>query len=218
MRILALAGALALAGCGPATDDDTIRLDRFIVEVAARECAWEFRCCTDAEIKAREDRRFSDEHGCVPYRALGLQAQLYTARLAARQRRLRLDEQKAQACLAMLDARACNPRPGRAAPLSPPASDACVDFFDGATPAGEACIFAGECADGARCVMDARVRGTGVCVPYQRQGEVCNAGADCDPGLRCDPATSTCQPPPDGGVPSSPPAAASAGCVGRTPL
>jgi hypothetical protein len=216
MRILFVVGVLVLAGCGSA-DDGTAALDSFVQEVAAEQCAWEFRCCTDAEIKTQEGRKFADPASCVPYRALALESPLYAVRLAARQRKLRLDDKKAQACLWMLKTRACNPRPGLSAPTPSLSADACGNVFDGATPAGEPCRFGGECVDGAHCVMDARVRGAGVCVPYQREHEVCNDGGDCDPaaGLTCDPATSTCKSLPDGGAPPSAPVAPSMSCVGR---
>jgi hypothetical protein len=219
MRILALIGALSLAGCGPSTSDPDVSgaLDSFIEQAAAAQCAWEFRCCTDAEIKSADGRKYSDANGCVPYHALTLEKQLYVARLAAHQRRVRLDGGKAQACLLMLMERACNPRPGTAASTPSGSPDACVDVFDGATPVGEPCWFAAECVAGAHCVIGAQRSSGGVCVPYQQTGEVCNDGADCAPPLACDAATSTCQSPPDGGAPPAAPSSSpSDRCVGRS--
>ena len=184
MRIHWLA-LVALAGCG-ASDDGTAKIDQFVQAVAAQECAWELRCCTDGEMLARDGRVFGDVTSCAPYRALTMAGQLYQARLAARQGRVRLDDAKAQACILSMEARPC----------STLASAACADVFDGTTAVGDTCSYAAECVDGARCVMDPIISGAGLCVAYQKQDAICNGDSDCMPTMFCEPASATCQPRP----------------------
>src|SRR5438132_4914422 len=107
---LALAFA-ALAGCG---DPGTAQVDDFIHSMAQQKCDWEFRCCTDAEITLEDGRKFmaTDEGSCVPYRALELADQLYIDRLAVREGRLRVDGDKASACINQMQSKTCNPKPG----------------------------------------------------------------------------------------------------------
>ena len=87
----------------------------FVESVAVQECAWEFRCCTDAEIKAQDSRKYTAQNDCVPYRRLSLQDELYSSMLAARQGRMRLDHDKSQACLTQMMSMACNPKPNQPA-------------------------------------------------------------------------------------------------------
>lgn len=176
---------LVVAGCG-ASDDGTAAIDRFVQAVAAQECAWELRCCSDGDMLVRDGRVFGDVASCAPYRALTMQGQLYQARLAAKQGRVRLDDAKAQACILAMEARPC----------STVASTACRDVFAGTTPPGETCIYAAECVDGARCVMDPIVPGAGLCVAYQNEDAICNSDGDCMPTMFCAPASSTCRPRP----------------------
>ena len=173
--------SLLLPACG---SDGTAAIDSFIQDVATQQCAWEFRCCTDGEIKTQDGRKFADQNGCVPYRQLSLEDELYTSRLAARQGRLRIDDKKAQACIASMMTRVCNARPGQPAPMPAMSNvDACVSVFNGVTPVGQPCQFAGECVQGSRCVTDKLTPGSGVCVPYQKENEICNADGDCDPSV-----------------------------------
>lgn len=183
-HVLGLIGLFGLcpAGCGAPS---TAEVDHFIESMAVEQCAWQFRCCTDPEIKEMDGRKYADMDGCVPYRTLALVNQLYLNRLAAREGRLRVEGEYAEACLAQLRQQACNPKPGMPAPMMDPmAVDACVKVFRGNTPVGDECIYANECREGARCVDDQAAVGRGVCVPYQQDGEICNTDADCDPRVK----------------------------------
>jgi hypothetical protein len=122
---------------------------------------------------------------CVPYRTLAMENQLYLNRLAAREGRLRVEQVKADTCIAQMESRACNPKPGMTNPMiDPMAMDACIAVFVGNTAVGNECIYANECVAGARCVQDAGAVGRGVCVPYQEETQICNVDADCDPKVR----------------------------------
>jgi hypothetical protein len=170
--------ALVLAGCGNNTGD----VDDFIQNVATAQCAWEFRCCKDAEIKQQDGRKFANMDDCVPYHKLTLQNQWYLDRLAASQSRLKVDTDKAAACLDQMNGMVCNPKPGDPPIMvDPMMMDACATVFVGATPVGNECVYTHECVDGARCVGDADAVGRGVCVPYQEEGDICNDDTDCDP-------------------------------------
>ena len=96
------------AGCG--SGGDVERVDDFIQQMATEQCAWEFRCCTDPEITRLDGRKFFDAAGCIPYRTLALQTTLYLHRLAASEGRLSVDGDQADACIAQLQAKACNPK------------------------------------------------------------------------------------------------------------
>jgi hypothetical protein len=169
---------LAFYGCG---SPSTGSLDSFLTNMATQQCAWEFRCCTDAEIKTQDGRKFMTQADCVPYRQLALQDELYINRLAVKQGRLKVDDTKAQACLAALMAEQCNPKTGNPNPMPGMNLEACANVFIGVTPVGSPCQFAGECVTGAHCVSDALTPGSGVCVPYQEANQICNASTDCDP-------------------------------------
>ena len=167
------------AACG---SPSTAEVDALIQQMATESCAWEFRCCKDMEITQLDARKFSTESACVPYRVLALQSSLYLHRLAASEGRLKVDADVAAACVAQLQAKACNPKPGAPATTNPMTMvDACADVFMGTTGAGHDCIYTTECEKGSRCVSDSNAVGRGVCVPYQEEGEICNADADCDP-------------------------------------
>jgi hypothetical protein len=166
------------AGCGVNVQP----VDDFIGQMAAEQCAWQFRCCNGAEIEKLDGRKFEDQAGCVPYRALALEAELFLHRLAAREGRLKVDDRRARACIAQLQAKECNPKPGvPATPMDPMAIDACLEVFEGTTPIGQACVYANECVRGARCVSDKAAVGRGVCVPFQQSSQICNVDTDCDP-------------------------------------
>ncbi len=176
-RNLILCSLLLLPACG----DNTSGIDSFVESIATQQCAWEFRCCTDAEIKVQEGTKFTTDDECVPYHKLALTDELYTSLLAAKQGRMRLDHKQEKACLAQMSAMACNPKPG--APVTTPTMmlDACATVFTGITPVGHACEFAMECVKGAHCVFDQQTPTIGVCEPFQKEGEICNASTDCDP-------------------------------------
>ncbi len=176
-----LLACLLLAGCG---SDNTSGIDSFIQDIATQQCAWEFRCCTDAEIKAQDGRKFAAQTDCVPYRKLALEDELFMSMLAARQNRLKLDHDHAQACLTQMMAAACNPKPNQTTSMPTMNQlDACNDVFVGTTSVGQPCQFAMECEKGARCVFNHATPGSGVCVPYQQKGDICNASEDCDPSV-----------------------------------
>ncbi|HEY2743673.1 MAG TPA: hypothetical protein VGL86_03585, partial [Polyangia bacterium] len=177
-RILLLCSFVLLPACG---SDNTDGIDDFIESIATQQCSWEYRCCTDAEIKVHDGSKFTTQDACVPYHKLALEDELYTSLLAARQGRMRLDHTQEKACLAMMTSMACNPKAGT--PATPPsmAMDACATVFTGVTPVGQACQLANECKKGAHCVFDAGTAALGVCEPYQKEGEICNASTDCDP-------------------------------------
>lgn len=175
-------GLLLLPACG----SKTAAVDDFVKQVAEQQCAWEFRCCTDAEIMTKDGRKFMDQSGCVPYRELALEDELYIQRLAASEGRVRVDSKQAKACLAQMMAQACNPKPGQPPPMPSMTMDACQDVLVGATKPGHQCHFAGECVKGSHCVSDQLTPGSGVCVPYQQENQICNSSSDCDPSA--DPA------------------------------
>jgi hypothetical protein len=180
---LALA-LFAFAGCG---DAGTAQVDSFIQQLAQQKCDWEFRCCTDDEIQSMDGRKFSptDEGSCVPYRVLELADELYIDRLAVREGRLRVDPDQAGACINQMTMLVCNTAPGQTPPaMDPMAMDACLKVFVGNTAIGDECIYENECVDGAHCVNDTLTVGRGVCVPFEQEGEICNATTDCDPNVQ----------------------------------
>jgi hypothetical protein len=185
MRRILILCSLLFSACG---SDNTSGIDDFIASIATQQCGWEFRCCTDAEIKAQDAHKFGTQDDCVPYRKLALQDELYSSLLAARQGRMRLDHDKSQACLMQMMSMACNPKPNQ--PATPPSMqlDACTNVFVGITAVGQPCQFPLECEKGAHCVFNKLTPSAGVCEPYQKQGDICNASSDCDtstPQLYC---------------------------------
>lgn len=169
---------LVLSACGSGNTGD---VDSFIQSIATELCDWEFRCCTDAEIKIQDGHKFSTESDCVPYRQLSLQDELYANVLAARQGRVRVDRSQAQACLAQMTSMSCNPMPNQPATMPSMQLDACATVFVGLTRVGQPCEFATECEKGAHCVVESSGPASGVCVPYQVEGQICNSSDDCDP-------------------------------------
>ncbi|MCU1278392.1 MAG: Tryptophan synthase alpha chain [bacterium] len=180
MKRILIICSLAFAACG---SDNTSGIDSFIESIATQQCGWEFRCCTDAEIKAQDHSKFTAQSDCVPYRKLGLQDELFSTMLAARQGRLRLDHDKSQACLAQMMMMACNAKPNQPATMPGMTLDACADVFVGTTSVGQPCQFAMECEKGAHCVFNKLTPSVGVCEPYQKSGDICNASTDCDPSV-----------------------------------
>src|SRR5690242_3374123 len=108
-RVCLLVLAVLLSACGT---DGAAAVDTFIHDLAAEKCAWEFRCCTDPEIKARNGRKFTTTDECIPYVTLELENQLYLGRLAAKEGRLRVDGDAARACIEQKQHDACKPKPG----------------------------------------------------------------------------------------------------------
>jgi hypothetical protein len=180
LKTLAL-GALVAAGCG---SPDPGSVDKFIESLAAAQCSWEFRCCTDAEIMQQEMGKFKDEATCKQFHELALQNTMYSERLAVRQSRVTVDSAQADACVAAQMTKACNSATGTPPPAPAPGTvDPCTLVFKGATKVGDECQFATECVKGAHCVPTGASGGQGVCVPYQEEKEICNTSSDCDPAV-----------------------------------
>ena len=195
--LLTILGVAALGGCGDS--NSTSQVDAFIQTMAQQSCDWEFRCCKDPEIVAMDGAKFTTKDRCQQYRALALEDQLYIDRLAVKEGRLKVDGAKATACLAQLTSMACNPDPNNPnpnpMPNNPMAVDACANVFVGNTAVGKECIYSNECVTGAHCVSDTLTVGRGVCVPFQKVGEICNEDTDCDPtvsNIYCAPLDFTC--------------------------
>jgi hypothetical protein len=169
----------ALGGCG---SPSTSSVDNYIKAIAAAQCAWEFRCCTDAEIMQREMSKFKDQTACQQFKELSLENVLYLESLAVREGRVTVDQTNADACVSSIQNDPCNPAPGTPPPPPPTPGmvDPCTVVFKGATPIGDECDFANECVKGAHCVFTG-AGGRGVCVPYQEEKEICNSSNDCDP-------------------------------------
>lgn len=173
-------GALVAAGCG---SPDTGAVDKFIKSLAAADCSWELRCCTDAEIQQQEMGKYKDQASCEQFKQLALENTMYAERLAVRQSRVTVDSTQADACVAAHMAKACNSPTGTPAPTTPGSVDPCTLVFKGATKVGDECQFATECVKGAHCVPTGASGGQGVCVPYQEEKDICNASSDCDPAV-----------------------------------
>jgi hypothetical protein len=172
----------ALAGCGSG-EPSTATVDSFITNIATQQCAWEFRCCTDAELKTDVGTKFMSQDACVPYFELPWQDELYAERLAVRQGRLKLDDKQAAACITQMMAQPCSPPTGpKSLPTAKAGDCSLAKLFIGTTPKGKPCQYAGECEKGSRCVGDNEFTpGSGVCVPLQQENDICNADTDCDP-------------------------------------
>jgi hypothetical protein len=164
--------------------------------LAAARCAWEFRCCTDAEIGQQEGGKYTDEATCELYQQLALESTMYADRVAVRESRSAVDGAQAALCVAAQMTKACNAASGSTSPSRPPPGtvDPCSLVFKGATAVGDECGFATECVRGGRCVAAGSAQG--VCVPFQEEAQLCNASADCDPsvaGLYCAELDFTCR-------------------------
>lgn len=171
--------AAVIGGCG---SPDTAAVDDYIRRLAAAQCQWEFRCCTDAQIEQREMGKFKDQATCEEFRQLALEYTTSDERLAVRQGRLSVDRAQADACLAQRTALSCDPAPGSPPPPpSPGMMNPCLLVFKGAAGAGDECRSISECAKGASCVFSGGP--TGVCVPHQQENEICNSSNDCDPSV-----------------------------------
>jgi hypothetical protein len=185
--IASIGAALTLLGAcsSDAKSADVGALNNFLQAQSQAACDWEFKCCTDAEIKKTEDGKYTTSAQCLAYQQLTQEDQLYLARLAVSEGRLKVDSTHAAACLQTLSARVCNPKPGMTLPpITPtPTVDDCALALVGNTAVGSECIYAQECVLGAHCVEDMNVVGRGVCVPYQKVGDICNVDGDCDPSV-----------------------------------
>lgn len=179
MTGIGVAAALFAGGCG--SGGNTGAVDDFISNLATAQCAWQFRCCTDAEIQQEEMGKFKDQATCVKFAELSLQNLHYAEKLAVRQGRIVVDSSQASACVAAEQNKMCNSATGTTPPPMMPGSvDPCTLVFKGNTAVGDACQFANECVKGAQCVATGS-GSQGVCVPYQEASEICNTSTDCDP-------------------------------------
>jgi hypothetical protein len=174
--------AAAATGCGSGGNPGAV--DNFIHDLAVAECAWEFRCCTDAEIMQQEMGKFADQATCVQFKELALLNIHYSERLAAKENRISVDGTQASACVMAQSSKACNPAPGAPPPPNPTPGtvDPCTLVFKGVTAVGDACQFQNECVKGAHCVSTG-AGAEGVCVPYQEEKQICNTTSDCDPSV-----------------------------------
>jgi hypothetical protein len=184
-------------------------ITELVTATAKAWCAWEFRCCTAAQITQQNEMRYKTEAECLPFKELELRPQVAVARLTISERRAELDEEAATACVAAFEARRCldfsNPFPPVNLLSEVPA---CQRLLIGKTGVGEPCWAADECARGSRCVTGGSSTGgaggfagfggfdepkvpspsvRGVCVPYQKPGAICNGDHDCDglSGIYC---------------------------------
>ncbi|HEY2517976.1 MAG TPA: hypothetical protein VGI39_44200 [Polyangiaceae bacterium] len=181
---MAFGGLGVLGACSSNSAPDVSALNNFLQQEAQATCAWEFKCCTDAEIKTEADGKYTTQQGCLDYQQLGQEDSVYLARLAVSEGRLKVDGAHASACIAQMQARACNPALGQTVPTPPAAAlDDCALAMVGSTPVGAECVYAQECVTGAHCVNDTQAVGRGVCVPFQKVGDICNADGDCDPSV-----------------------------------
>jgi hypothetical protein len=186
---VALVAVACVGGCSSnkGAAPDTSSVDAYVQSLAQAACDWEFRCCKDAEIKTLVGTKYTTKEDCLPYQQLAVEDGLYLARLAVRDGRVRLDATHSAACLQQQQSKVCNPPPNTPPPPPNTATD-CSHAFAGTTAVGAECIYANECVDGAHCVGDAAAIGHGVCVPYQKVGDICNTASDCDPattGIYC---------------------------------
>ena len=183
----ALTAFSSLSGCSSSSSSspnvDTSQVDSFIQSMAQAQCAWEYNCCKDAEIKALEGSKYTTKEACLPYQQLTEEDALYLERLAVREGRITVDTTHAAACLSQQTSRMCNAAPGMPQPTPPAKTDDCALVFVGTTAVGAECIYANECVTGAHCVSDAAAVGRGVCVPFQKSGDICNTDNDCDPSV-----------------------------------
>src|SRR5437016_2198325 len=106
--------AASLAACGT----DTGSVDHFIQQLAQAECQGEFRCCTDAEIKVRDQMKYADEATCEKFAQLALEDAMYLGRLGVKQGRGKVDGTQASACIAKAQMKACNTPPGQPPPVT----------------------------------------------------------------------------------------------------
>jgi len=180
MTVITLAAAAA--GCGSGGNPGAV--DDFVHNLAVAECAWEFKCCTDAEIMQEEMGKFADQATCVQFKELALQNVHYAERLAAKENRISVDSAQASACVSAQSDKACNATAGSPPPPNPAPGtvDPCTLVFKGVTAVGDACQFQNECVKGAHCVSTG-AGAEGVCVPYQEEKEICNTTTDCDPSV-----------------------------------
>jgi hypothetical protein len=223
-RAAALLLVAAAAGCssaGTSPQGAYSTTEAFANQITAAFCSWQFRCCSAIEIVGLGNGRYTTEATCASSGvALSVADQLALTGNAIQYGLLAIDPAVASTCLDAYKTRPCNPTSNRfggqvEVPIAPDVSAivaACPGLVVGLVPVGERCDMTGECVAGARCVVSSATNTKtnaaapgiltpltplGVCEPYRREGESCNASADCDPtaSLYCDPAAGVCAKP-----------------------
>src|SRR5262249_6044755 len=97
-RFALILGLATFAGCGNGGNSGSV--DDFIKQLASAQCAWQFRCCTDAEIMQQEMGKYKDQATCEKFQELALEDLHYAEKLAVKEGRITVDNTQAQACLA----------------------------------------------------------------------------------------------------------------------
>jgi hypothetical protein len=196
---------------GAGTDDGGAGLaavDAFISGLAQAMCAWQFGCCSLAEIDSISGSSYLTEADCLWATSQSLATWFGNARASVGDNRSSLDAPLADACVQRFQSGAC-------ASPSLPALDPfsllqlCADPFVGRVPVGSLCQVADECVPGARCVQGGQttnsiagmtteglspipnisyvisLQGSGFCQAYVPEGGKCRVTVDCAPGLYC---------------------------------
>ncbi|HVR01141.1 MAG TPA: hypothetical protein VMT47_03345 [Polyangia bacterium] len=208
-------GFAALVGCSSATPGDTpptLSLDDLVGDLAAAACDWQVRCCSPLELTASMSAHFTTKEQCLPYARLELEKTLGVVSQSLVDGRVVIDPSEAMACLAAQRVRVCNaPGTNDAASLSFAAwVDGCASAFVGQLVPGRPCQFSAECTAGARCAFGTTVSHAasdagapspfptaaapqaGVCLLYQKRGDVCQTDGDCAPEDYCRPEDLLC--------------------------
>ena len=209
VRRLGARFALTLAaGCGSSTttpsadgrvtgDATHARMDAGL-NVAEKEAAERFygglvdaicenilRCCNADELTYIYKKNISDLATCKARIGLTyVTSRASQGRLAA-VGRLKVQQDKADACLSGLKAATCvTPSTSSSSTPLPPLPRACEtrQAFKGLVALGEPCTANHECALDARCSSSL---GAGVCVPLFKDGEPCGFSSECLDELTC---------------------------------
>ncbi len=219
-------GGDADAGDGGADGADAgapaAAVDDFIDSLARAMCAWQFRCCSLAEIDAISNSTYLTEADCVPPTVISLHTWFGDARASVTENRMALEPASAAACIADFAAGACS-SPSASASDPWTRFQQCPDPFVGEVPVGARCFVRDECIPESRCVgggvpvdngpsvtpegvsslpsVSSVASGLGSCIAYIQEGERCDTTIDCNPGLYCRSADSVCARPAEEGDP-----------------
>jgi hypothetical protein len=197
-------------------------VDDFIDSLARAMCAWQFRCCSLAEIDAIGTSTYLTEADCIPSTVISLHTWFGDARASVIENRMALDPASAAACVADFAAGTCvTPSASASDPWA--RFQQCPDPFVGEVPMGARCFVRDECVPGSRCVgggvmvdngptvtpqgvsslpsVSSMASGIGSCIAYIQEGERCDVTVDCNPGLYCRSADSVCARPVEQGDP-----------------
>jgi hypothetical protein len=221
-RSIAVLFAAALAAV---TCDDARPVTPLAEQLAAAFCAHQLSCCSPFELSLVTSDRYATEEACLPFALLAAHQQLGAIEGAMAEGRITVDPDKLEACVASYRASACNtsrqsPLPVSALPDLGTALVACPDLFVGHVPNNQACGLSQECVAGSRCVggqpppsygnypgLPIPVQltpTTGLCLPYQQNGDRCNESSDCDPRHSCRTPEFVCGAPTGEGEPCTP--------------